>query len=159
MVGSFKLEISMLQKQSCPFCVLPLFLWDFANGGKGVHVCVSVCLSFTLPPCSSICLFACVHTFYAIDEHFFVCMCAHVSACLTTYVQIWSALFSRHSCNWTGLMCNPSRRFKGREAWTDVVLLVYQMGLYDEKSIIPIQASLPSLVHYKAIHSFPYCKK
>lgn len=51
-------------------------------------------------------------------------------------------------------MCNPSRDFKGREAWTDVVLLVYQMGLYDEKSVIPIQASLPSLVHYKAIHSF-----
>lgn len=70
------------------------------------------------------------------------------------YVQNWSAIFFRHSCNWTGLMCNPSRHFKGREAWTDVVLLVYQMGLYDEKSIIPIQASLPSLVHYKAIHSF-----
>lgn len=48
-------------------------------------------------------------------------------------------------------MCNPSRHFKGREAWTDVVLLVYQMGLYDEKSIIPIQASLPSLVLHKAI--------
>lgn len=80
-----------------------------------------------------------------------VCACC---VCFAMYVQHWSALFSRHSCNRTGLMCNPSRHFKGREAWTDVVLLVYQMGLYDEKSIIPIQASLPSLVHYKAIHSF-----
>lgn len=86
-------------------------------------------------------------------------MCACVSVCFTMYVENRSALFSRHSCNWNGLMCNPSRHFKGREAWTDVVLLVYQMGLYDEKSIIPIQASLPSLVHYKAIHSFFYCKK
>jgi len=68
-------------------------------------------------------------------------------------VQNWTASFSRHSCNRIGLMCNPSRHFKGREARTDVVLLVDQMGLYDEKSIIPIQASLPSLVNYKAIHS------
>lgn len=83
-----------------------------------------------------------------------MCVCVHASVCLAMYVLNWSALFSQHSCNWTGLMCNPSRHFKGREAWTDVVFLVYQMGLYDEKSIIPIQASLPSLVHYKAIHSF-----
>lgn len=65
MVGSFKLEIGMLQKQCCPFCALSLFLWDFAHGGKGVYVCISlsVCLSFGLPPSSPICLFACVHTF------------------------------------------------------------------------------------------------
>lgn len=78
----------------------------------------------------------------------------HVSMCFAMHAQnISLPYFSRHSCNWTGLMCNPSRDFKGREAWTDVVLLVYQMGLYDEKSIIPIQASLPLLVHYKALHS------
>ena len=86
----------------------------------------------------------------SISLHLCVCMLA----CVSIYVPNWSALFSRHSCNRTGLMCNPSRHFKGRKAWTDVVLLVYQMGLYDEKSIIPIQASLPSLEHYKAIHSF-----
>lgn len=166
MVGSFKLEIGVLQKQSCPFCVLPLFLWDFAHGGKGVHMCVFVCVkSFCVSVLHALSLFIhlsicmCTHTF-VIDEHFSVCMCAHVSVYFAMYVQNWSALFSRHSCNRTGLMCNPSRHFKGREAWTDVVLLVYQMGLYDEKSIIPIQASLPSLVHYKAIHSFFfYCKK
>lgn len=78
------------------------------------------------------------------------------SACALGHVCVeWvCVIFPRHSCNWAGLMCNPSRHFKGRKAWTDVVLLVYQMGLYDEKSIIPIQASLPSLVHYKDLHSF-----
>lgn len=85
---------------------------------------------------------------------FFGRLCVHVSVCFAMHALNWSALFSQHSCNWTGLMCNPSRHFKGREAWTDVVLLVHQMGLYDEKSIIPIQASLPSPVHNKALHSF-----
>lgn len=86
-----------------------------------------------------------------------VCM----SACALGHVCVeWACvIFPRHSCNWAGLMCNPSRHFKGRKAWTDVVLLVYQMGLYDEKSIIPIQASLPSLVHYKDLHSFFFSRR
>ena len=121
---------------------------------RNLYVCLFLQSTFLFIHLS-ICI--CAHS-SAIDEHFRcvppASVCVHVSLCFAMYVQNYSALFSRHSCNWTGLMCNPSRHFKGREAWTDVVLLVYQMGLYDEKSVIPIQASLPSLVHYKAIHSF-----
>lgn len=118
-----------------------------------------VLLSFFL----SVCLSSCPHSFHlsmwtpshplVIDEHFIVGMFVHVCVCFM-YEQRCLALFSLHSCSRNGLMCNPSRHFKGHEAWTDVVLLVYQMGLNDEKSVIPIQASLPSLVYYKAIHSF-----
>lgn len=97
--------------------------------------------------------------FSVIDKYFFACVCGvHVGVCAWPCMRGMGLriffFLPRHSCNWAGLMCNPSRHFKGRKAWTDVVLLVYQMGLYDEKSIIPIQASLPSLVHYKDLHSF-----
>lgn len=140
MVGSFKFQISMLQNQPRPFCDPPLFC-ETLHMGQG-------------------CAWVSVFHFPSLFIHLCICMSAHIFAAHEHFlVWMFVLLFSRHSCNMPGLMCNPSQHFKGREAWTDVVLLVHQMGLYDEKSIIPIQASLPSLVHYKAIHSFFYCKK
>lgn len=44
------------------------------------------------------------------------------------------------------LMRNSAQLFKGQTG-----SCCYQMGPHDEKNLIPIQASLPSLIHYKAI--------
>lgn len=81
-----------------------------------------------------------------------VSLCARWCVCVCVCAEPGCRV-SRHSCSRTGLMCNPSRHFKGRGAWADVVLLVYQMGLYDEKSVILVQASLSSHARYKAVHS------
>lgn len=154
----FQVRTSLLQKQNCPFCLLPLFLWDSVHWGCScIYVSVvcgiSVRSSIRLHPS----VYFCMHPHFGNWWEF---VHVHVSGVPRhVWLELRCHYFSRHSCNWTGLMCNPSRHFKGRGAWTDVVLLVYQMGLYDEKSVIPIQASLPSLVHYKAIQHFFYCKK
>lgn len=90
MVGSFKLEIGMLQKQRCPFwffaivSVGTLCTGAWEQGGIYVCVCVSACVkSFFL--CASLFLHLsicmCTHTF-VIDEHFFVCVLACALPCM-----------------------------------------------------------------------------
>lgn len=71
-VGSFKFEIGMLQKQSCPFCVLPLFLWDFAHGGKGAYACLK---SFCQFPSPFIHLCICMSSHIFVTDEQFLCVC------------------------------------------------------------------------------------
>lgn len=104
-----KTELSFL----C-FTIVSVGLCTWGQGGTYVfvYVCVCVCVkSFcqsvlhslsSLSPCSSICLFACVHTlfffFFVIDEHFSVCVHVRFMLCALCHVRMcmckhWSALF------------------------------------------------------------------
>lgn len=88
MVGSFKLELGVLQKQSCPFCVFyHCFCGTLRLGAKGVYVCVcqrarSLCLYFLQSASLFIHLSICICThIFVIDEHFVVCVCVRMLAC------------------------------------------------------------------------------
>lgn len=75
-----------------------------------------------------------------------VCVCVCVCIAMYDANEAFWLIFPGTAAPGLDWCVTQAGTLKGREAWTDVVLRVDQMGLYDEKSIIPIQASL---MHYK----------
>lgn len=116
------------------FCVSPLFLWQLGTWEWGSDVCAFLHVSVHLPASLNTHLSGCIWTHVVIDEHFFcVCMLARCHVC----ARLDPSCFPGTAAAGLDWCVTQDCTLKGREAWADVVLLVYQMGLYDEKSIIP----------------------